>query len=157
MKHAALVLWLLLAVFLHAPASAEDAPTVPAPTPVDLNPVDFGADPTGKEDSSPAFAKLMAAAGKSRHIRIRIPPGRFLLSQRVVLEASGNASNYGLRIEGAGEDATELLVDNAEGGIFFRGENISFMTFSIGDLSLVALRPGFHSSEDYTAAIIANI
>jgi hypothetical protein len=141
MKHPALILWLLLAAFLHAPASAEDAPTVPAPTTVDLDPVDFGADPTGEEDSAPAFAKLMAAAGKNRQIRIRIPPGRFLLSERVVLEASGNASNYGLRIEGAGEDATELLVDNAEGGIFFRGENISFMTFSIGDLSLVALRP----------------
>jgi hypothetical protein len=141
MKHPALILWLLLAVFIHAPAAAEDATTVPAPTPVDLNPVDFGADPTGKEDSSPAFAKLMAAAGKNRQIRIRIPPGRFLLSERVVLEASGNASNYGLRIEGAGEDATELLVDNTEGGIFFRGEHISRMTFSIAGLSIVALRP----------------
>jgi hypothetical protein len=141
MKHAALILWLLLAAFFHAPAAAEDAPPVPAPTPVDLNPLDFGADPTGEEDSSPAFVKLMAAAGQNRQIRIRIPAGRFLLAQRVVLEASGNASNYGLRIEGAGEDATELLVDNAEGGIFFRGEHISRMTFSIANLSLVALRP----------------
>lgn len=84
MKHAALILWLLLAAFLHAPASAEDAPPVPAPTPVDLDPVDFGADPTGKEDSSPAFVKLMAAAGQNRQIRIRIPAGRFLLAQREI-------------------------------------------------------------------------
>jgi hypothetical protein len=136
---------LLLAVWLGALTSvavlAEDPPEKPRLAPVDLDPVDFGADPTGKEDSSPAFAKLMAAAGKNRQIRIRIPAGRFLLAQRVVLEASGNASNYGLRIEGAGEDATELLVDNTEGGIFFRGEHISRMTFSIARLSIVALRP----------------
>jgi hypothetical protein len=136
---------LLLAVWLGALTSvavlAEDPPEKPKPAPVDLNPVDFGADPTGEEDSSPAFAKLMAAAGNNRQIRIRIPAGRFLLAQRVVLEASGNASNYGMRIEGAGEDATELLVDNSEGGIFFRGKNISRMTFSIAGLSLVALRP----------------
>lgn len=74
MKSTAAIPSILLAIFIHSPASAEDTPTVPVPTPVDLDPVYFGADPTGEKNSAPAFVQLMAAAGKSRHIRIRIPP-----------------------------------------------------------------------------------
>lgn len=137
---------LLLSLLLAGVAAGQ----VPRPAPqlpenrlsqLVLNPVSFGADPTGAADSSPAFQRLMVEAGTNRQVRILIPPGRFRLAKRVVLAASGNASNYGMRVEGAGEDVTELLVDNAEGGILFNGEHISRMTFSIAGLSFVAVRP----------------
>jgi len=45
-----------------------------------------------------------------------------------------------VRVQGAGEDVTELRVDNPDGGIEFRGVHINRLSFTISDLSLVAAR-----------------
>ena len=103
---------------------------------------DYGADAHGERDSSEAFTHVMAAAGTNRHIRISIPPGRYRLAHRVLLAAANNASYYGLHIQGAGENVTELVVDNAEGGIAFVGKQISRLSVIVSDLSLVAARNG---------------
>jgi hypothetical protein len=106
-----------------------------------LNPVDFGADPTGVKDSAAAFAQLDKAAEGLRQVQVRIPPGRFRLATPVTLHATGNQTNYGLLVQGAGEDVTELVVDNSEGGLQFSGTNINRLSVVVRDLSLVALRP----------------
>jgi len=106
-----------------------------------LNPVDFGADPTGVKDSAPAFAQLDKAAEGLRQVQVQIPPGRFRLAAPVTLHATGNQGNYGLTVQGAGEDTTELVVDNTEGGLQFTGTNINRLSVTIRDLSLVAARP----------------
>ncbi len=111
----------------------------PAP-PAELRLTDFGADPTGERDSAPAFAALWAASGEARNVHLIIPAGRYRLSSRVTLGAFGNGANYGLHVQGAGEDVTELWVDNPEGGLRFSGTHISRMTVTISDLALVALR-----------------
>jgi len=56
-----------------------------------LNVLDFGADATGREDSSPAFGRLMQAAGDRRQVHISIPAGIYRLASRVLLETAGNA------------------------------------------------------------------
>jgi hypothetical protein len=129
-----------------------------------FDPVDFGADPTGVADSAPAFEALWAAVGEARNVLLSIPAGRFRLSRQVALEGRGNAENYGLHIQGAGEDATELWVDNAQGGLRFAGAAVSRMTVTVSGLSLVALRepagtalefdtanPGDQHSRQFTA------
>lgn len=144
---------LLPALLLAAPARSGE-----------YNLLDFGADPTGAEDCAPAFARLMAAAGEQRQLRITIPAGAYRLASQVVLEAFGNATNYGLVVEGAGEDATELRVDNAAGGLAFRGTHVNRMSVTFRNLSLVAVRedagvalsfdtanPGDHHSRQFSA------
>lgn len=129
-----------------------------------LSLLDFGADDTGQEDSSPAFARLMQAVGGRRQVHIIIPAGIYRLAKRVLLETAGNAENYGMRVQGAGEDVTELRVDNPEGGIEFRGVHINRLSFTISDLSLVAVReqagvalafdtanPGDHHARQFNA------
>lgn len=106
-----------------------------------LDSVDFGADPTGVRDSAAAFSQLNRAAEGLRQVQVRIPPGRFRLATAAALHAEGNQSNYGLLIQGAGEDVTELVVDNGEGGLQFSGANINRVSVTIRDLSLVAVRP----------------
>jgi len=101
---------------------------------------DYGADASGVRDSAPAFDAAWAAVGEARNVLFSIPAGRYRLGHRVTLRASGNASNYGLHIQGAGEDVTELWVDNAEGGLRFEGIQLSRLTVTISDLSIVALR-----------------
>ena len=105
-----------------------------------FNPVDHGADPTGQRDSSPAFESVVAAAKGLRHVHVVIPAGAYRLSRRVVLSATGNDANYGIRISGAGADVTELLVDNPDGGLAFRGVGLNRLSCTISDLSLVAVR-----------------
>ena len=113
-------------------------------SPGTLNPLDFGADPTERRDSSAAFQRMAEEIERRglRHVRIAIPPGRFLLKRRVTFVARGNEPDFGMTIEGAGEDATELVVDNPEGGIRFLGVDINRLTFTISNLSLVAARDG---------------
>lgn len=128
-----------------------------------FNLIDYGADATGERDSSPAFDRIMAHVGAVRHVHITIPAGAYRLDRRVILAASGNDTNYGIRVSGAGEDVTELRVTNTEGGLAFRGVGMNRLTCTIADLSLVAVRetagvalafdtanPGDHHSRQFT-------
>lgn len=125
---------------------------------------DFGADATGHRDSASAFARLLRAGAARRHLQIAIPPGRFRLASRVVVRLAGNQTNLGLTISGAGEDTTELLVDNSDGGLLIRGDGINRLSVTVRDLSVVAVReaagtavefalpnPGDHHSRQFTA------
>lgn len=139
---------LLLAAGLLRPGEAQVTdPALAAATPVGqvaaraLNLLDYGADPTGVADSSAAFERLMADVGDRRQVQILLPAGRFRLSHRVTLTASGNQTNYGLILNGAGEDVTELVVDNSDGGLLCRGVNLNRLSVTVRDLSLVALQP----------------
>lgn len=145
-------------------AAAHPAPAADTTPPLVISPIAFGADPTGKADSAPAFARIQENHAGARHLHIFIPAGRYLLKSRVVFRASGNETNYGFHIEGAGEDATEIVADNAEGGFAFEGTHIARMSFRISNLSLVAPRdncgtalafdtanPGVHNSRQFTA------
>jgi hypothetical protein len=115
---------------------APDAPFISAVL------TDYGADARGERDSSEAFARVMAAAGTNRHIRVSIPPGRYRLARRALFTAAGNESYYGLHIQGAGENVTEIIVDNDEGGLAFIGKQITRLSVIVSDLSLVAGRDG---------------
>jgi hypothetical protein len=104
------------------------------------NILSFGADRSGMTDSSASFEKLMRKVGNDRHIKIILPPGSYRLNSRVVLRAAGNNSYYGLHLQGAGENVTELIVDNEEGGVAFEGRGISRLSVIISDLAIVAAR-----------------
>jgi hypothetical protein len=118
-----------------------------APPPVELpvsgasySILDYGADASGVRDSSPAFERIMQSVGTNRHFRICLPPGSYRLNKPAVIRALNNDTYYGLHIQGAGENVTELLVDNPEGGLAFRGTRITRMGVIVSDLALVALR-----------------
>lgn len=105
-----------------------------------LNIVDFGADNTGVKDCSAAFNKLLAAMKQHQQVDVYIPAGRYKISQRIVFDQSnfeGYESNHGLMFRGAGEDVTEIICDNTQGGFYFNAgtnritvtvQNISFVT-----------------------------
>ncbi|AKJ63597.1 hypothetical protein [Kiritimatiella glycovorans] len=106
------------------------------------NPIDYGADPSGTEDAAPAFDAMIADLGTNRHVEVFIPPGQYRLNHRVVFTIDGNDSQYGLMIRGGGRDATELLVDNDEGGIYVDGTTAARAHVDLRDLSFVAQRTG---------------
>jgi hypothetical protein len=125
--------------------------------------LEFGADATGERDSSGAFAGMMRAAGARRQVHIIIPAGTYRLAQRVVLEASGNAASYGMHIQGAGEDVTELRVDNPGGGIEFKGVHINRISSAMRRVSWwiscgrrsIGRSPGFTSATAMSPTAIA--
>lgn len=82
MNPATLVLAVWLGALTSASVSADDPPKTPTSAPVDLDRVDFGADPTGGEDSSPAFTKLLAAAGQREVRQMNISRCLFYCSDR---------------------------------------------------------------------------
>lgn len=112
--------------------------------PTTLNIMDFGADNTGIEDCSPAFKKLFSAMGSNRFIDVYIPAGRYKISERIVFNQAnfgGYKNSHGLMFRGAGEDVTEIVCDNSEGGFYFNvGTNL--ITVTIRDISFVASKDG---------------
>src|SRR5690606_30662369 len=80
-----------------------------------FNVIDFGADSTGVNDSSPAFDSILAASANTRQIEIYIPAGRYRISRRIAIDSTlfhGYNFHRGLMIRGAGQDVTELVCDN---------------------------------------------
>ncbi|MNK20803.1 Pectate lyase superfamily protein [compost metagenome] len=119
-----------------------------------LNIMDFGADNTGKADCSPAFDKLMLAMGDNPQIEVVLPAGRYRISKPVVFDQknfSGYKENHGLVVRGAGEDVTEIICDNDEGGILFNLAT-NRISVTISDLSLVAVREGLGTALSYNTA-----
>lgn len=109
---------------------------------ITLNIVDFGGDNTGVKDCSDAFAKLIEAMGTNRYVEVYLPAGRYKISKRITFDKTNFAGydhNGGLMFRGAGEDATELVCDNAQGGFCFNvGTNM--ITVTIENMSFVAPR-----------------
>ncbi|MFA7369528.1 MAG: right-handed parallel beta-helix repeat-containing protein [Kiritimatiellales bacterium] len=114
--------------------------------------IDYGADPGGVQDSSPAFERMISAIGTNRHVQVIIPPGKFRLAKKVAFTADTNDEYYGLHIEGAGENVTEIIVDNAEGGIAFSGKEVTRLSVIVSDLSLVAGREGAGTALSFDTA-----
>jgi hypothetical protein len=117
-----------------------------------FNPIDYGADPTGASDSAPAFNAMIAEIGADRHVEVFIPPGQFLLNSRVEFLPGGNTSQYGLSIRGGGQDATEIRVDNNDGGFLFSGMTMSRVCVQVSDLSFVAMRTNITAAFEFEAA-----
>lgn len=149
----ALMLPAFVAMLARTPVCAQDRQER-APTSGVFDALQFGADPRGQQDSAPAFQRIADAIGGLRHIKITIGPGVYRLSAPIKFEASGNADTYGLAIQGAGQDVTELVVDNAEGGIHWRGEQINRMSFTVSDLSIVAAREHAGTALSFDKALL---
>lgn len=138
-RESGLVAGLLVAIVVAFGRGAPD-PVEPPVSGATYSILDHGADASGVRDSSTAFERIMASVGTNRHFRICLPPGSYRLNKPAVIRAMNNDSYYGLHIQGAGENVTELLVDNPEGGLAFRGTRITRMGVIVSDLALVALR-----------------
>ena len=81
---------------------------------IPANPVWWGADPTGTNDSTSAFNSAAAAFGTTGG-SIAFPAGKFkFLSQPTI---TFPATSYSITITGAGQDATILYWPNTSGGI----------------------------------------
>lgn len=82
---------------------------------VNVNVVDFGADPQGTVDSTPAFNKWWSAciSGGTRMAVCSIPPGTYLLNENLTLDFSSNPGG-GVVVQGAGQNTTLLEFANGK-------------------------------------------
>ncbi len=125
-----------------------------AANPHTLTLTDCGADPSGVEDSSPAFKRLFAAMGKGRHADVFIPAGKYRITERVVFDQknfAGYDENSGIHFRGAGEDVTELVCDNAEGGFYFNA-GTNMVTVTVSGMSFVTSRNGEGTAVEFDTA-----
>lgn len=135
---------------------------------VTLNIMDFGADNTGKTDCSPAFDKLFVAMKQNSQVDVFLPAGKYKIGKRIVFDQSnfaGFSTNHGLVFRGAGEDVTELICDNLQGGFYFNSgtnritvtvENLSFVTphdngGTAVEFNTANLNPGDHHARMFQA------
>lgn len=106
----------------------------------EYNILDYGADNTGVANCDKSFLKLIQSIGESRYAEIVIPAGQYKISKRIVIDSKifdGYKLSHGIVIKGAGVDVTEIICDNAEGGIFIDvGTNL--ISVSIKDITFVA-------------------
>lgn len=97
--------------------------------------VDYGADPSGVRDSSPAFRMALMALQTQGYGTLYIPQGVFRLEERVSL----TAGSFILSIRGEGIDRSIVQADNEEGCLQLIGTNRASQV-SCQDLSFEPLR-----------------
>jgi hypothetical protein len=117
-----------------------------------FNPLDYGADPAGAEDSSPAFNAMLADIGTRRQIAVFIPPGQYRLASRITFAAPSGTGRFGLAVRGGGLDATELRVDNNAGGFFFDCSAVELAKVNLSDLTFVAERTNIAAAVGFEIA-----
>lgn len=92
--------------------------------------------------------------GGRKNVEVFIPAGKFRITERVVFDQpqfAGYSEGSGLSFRGAGEDATELLCDNPDGGFYFNaGTNL--ITVTVSDMSFVAVRKGEGTAVEFDTA-----
>ena len=117
----------LLAPFLLL-KNAAATQTQPSST---MNVLSFGADPSGKTDSAPAFAAAFAALPGNGG-SIYVPDGDFRLDSPVVF------SGKGVTLYGNGEQATRIFITHTGIAISFQQPSPLFMS-CVRDLGLAAV------------------
>ena len=119
-----------------------------------LNVMDYGADNTGVEDSTPAFEALLSDFGSRNNVDIYVPSGRYRITKRIVLEhssLSGQQISHGVVFRGAGIDVTEIYCDNPEGGFFFNIPT-NLVTVTVENMSFVAPTDGVKTAIEFNTA-----
>lgn len=115
---------------------------------------DFGADPSGSADCSPAFDALFQAMSGKKQVEVFVPAGKYRITKRVIFnqeQFAGYAVNSGIHFRGAGEDVTELICDNYDGGFYFNaGTNL--ITVTVSDMSFVTSRKGEGTAIEFNTA-----
>lgn len=127
-----------------------------------INLTDFGADPTGVNDSSPAMLAALAFS-----TNIYIPKGKFKFLSKITYTfspassgPSDNKNNYGcINIEGAGQDGTILYFPSTDGFEFVcqsfqqtvHIKNLSITTGRVNGGTAIGLRNRFAFFGSYTA------
>lgn len=149
MKTTGLVLSFLLLGF-SAAAQVDSAPFLENSGV--FNPLDYGADPTGTADSSPAFNAMLADIGSSRQVAVFIPPGQYRLASRITFAAPAGTERFGLAVRGGGQDATELRVDNDAGGFFFDCTATDLARVNLSDLTFLAERTNIAAAVSFEIA-----
>lgn len=152
MKRITAIITAVLAAILLLAAQAKPKPGAGQTATLTLT--DYGADPSGTKDSSPAFKRLFAAMGERKNAEVFIPAGKYRITERVVFnqpQFAGYSESSGLSFRGAGEDATELVCDNPDGGFYFNaGTNL--ITVTVSDMSFVAVRKGEGTAIEFDTA-----
>lgn len=94
-----------------------------------INVLDYGADPTGKSDSTTAFNRWWSACSHEQTTKTlcSIPSGTYSFNADLILDFSGNPGG-GVVVQGAGQNKTLLefadgkylsIIDSAGGGAFY--------------------------------------
>lgn len=134
---------ILLLVIFSSPNALSRKNESCSKIPGTYNVLDYGAVNDGLADCSPAFGKLIKSI-EGRQVDIYLPAGKYRITERIVIDMealSGYNENVGIHFHGAGEDVTELICDNPDGGVFFNiGTNL--ITVSVSNMSFVSNRDG---------------
>ncbi len=134
-------------------ASASKPPeSLPAPA---ANVKDFGADPTGRKDSSDAFIRAIqwaenaAAANPAAsevdddnrrgRARLYLPEGSYLIAKpEALMRKSYKARTLGLTIQGAGRGVTQIVYRNKAKGQYLLYNDDAWMFLGISDIEFVS-------------------
>ncbi|MCD9023652.1 glycoside hydrolase family 55 protein [Cohnella silvisoli] len=119
------------------------------------NVVDFGADPTGKSDSSEAFIRALthieqSAASNPAHetlgndtargrVKLYVPEGCYLLSKpEALMRHSYHSKTLGLVIQGAGRGLTQIYYRNSKAGEYLLYNKDTWLFISISDIEFIS-------------------
>lgn len=117
---------------------------------------DFGADPTGKKDSSDAFIRALAAVeaavvanpaasalrdpNRRGRVRLYVPEGSYLISKpEALIRKSYKTRTLGLVIQGAGRAVTQIVYRNQSDGKYLLHNQDAWMFLTVSDIEFVSL------------------
>nr|AYQ73805.1 twin-arginine translocation signal domain-containing protein [Cohnella candidum] len=136
-------------------ASASATPTAQPDKPMAVNIRDFGADPTGKKDSSEAFTRALkfiedsvsanpaaAAVGdpnRRGRVNLYLPEGSYLVTKpEALMRKSYTTRTVGLTIQGAGRGVTQIVYRNSSAGKYMLYNDDAWMFLTIADIEFVS-------------------
>lgn len=158
--------------WLDAPATSPEETVAPvglaaSGLPGVINILDCGADPTGASDSSDAFAKALGrleravrgappgAAWSDGNRRggamLYVPAGRYVVTRpEALMRGSFRTRTYGLRIQGAGRGATQIVFRNRKAGQYLLYNNDAWLGLTIADIEFSSDDPANNFMYSYS-------
>ncbi|MCK5852037.1 hypothetical protein KAH27_03320 [bacterium] len=134
-KYISIILLFLLSVFSYKAIAVQGV----------FNVADYGADLTGKKDSSSAIYSAIKAAtrNKSHHFCLYLPKGKYLIKKQIHLKLPYVKNEMGVRcgvtLTGDGIGKTIIKVNNNDGFFWLDMSNIqNQITFNVSDMSIIA-------------------
>ncbi len=130
--------------------------TAGEPKPLSVNVLDYGADPTGKKDSSAAFvralqvienaavsnpaANFLGDPNRRGRAKLYIPEGSYLLNRpETLMRRSYRTRSLGLVIQGAGRGLTQILFNNGKSEQYLLYNQDAWLFVHFADIEFTSL------------------
>lgn len=149
-------------------ASASAAPAPDTIGQVVANIRDFGADPSGRKDSTEAFlralkwvessatanpaASAVGDANRRGRAKLYLPEGSYLVARpEALMRRSYTARTVGLVIQGAGRGLTQIVYSNRESDQYLLYNDDAWLFVTIADIEFISTEPVNNFMYSYSA------